>query len=81
MFSLKSTLRVFGFAMFTGLVTLPLPAIAQTTPPKTQAPKAQNAGQGTQNFLDALWRDARAQGISRKTFDLALSGFKPDPSI
>jgi lytic murein transglycosylase len=67
--------------LLAGLLLSPSGALAQTTPPKAQAPKAQNAGQNVQAFLDALWRDARAAGISRKTFDLALGGFKPDPSI
>lgn len=34
-----------------------------------------------QSFLDRLWRDASAQGISRKTFDIAFRGVTPDPSI
>lgn len=81
MLSVKTTLRALGVAMLASLFAMPHSTAAQTAPPKAQAPKAQNAGQSTQAFLDALWRDARAQGVSRKTFDLALGGFKPDPSI
>jgi lytic murein transglycosylase len=32
-------------------------------------------------FLDALWNDARRQGITRATFDLALAGFTPDARV
>ena len=32
-------------------------------------------------FLDALWVDARKQGITRATFDRAFAGFTPDPRV
>jgi membrane-bound lytic murein transglycosylase B len=32
-------------------------------------------------FLDALWRDAQKQGITRATFDRAMAGFTPDPRV
>jgi membrane-bound lytic murein transglycosylase B len=72
---------LFLSALLASLLLATTGASAQTTPPKAQAPKAQNNAASSQTFLDALWRDARAAGISRKTFDLALGGFKPDPSI
>jgi membrane-bound lytic murein transglycosylase B len=46
-----------------------------------RAPKAQAAGPNVPAFLASLWNDARARGISRKTFDSALGPFTPDPSI
>jgi membrane-bound lytic murein transglycosylase B len=50
---------------------------------KTAHP-ASNATTGAgsfQSFLEQLWRDASAQGISRRTFDLAFNGVEPDASI
>jgi lytic murein transglycosylase len=32
-------------------------------------------------LLAALWPDAQARGISRKTFDLAFAGLTPDPRV
>jgi len=32
-------------------------------------------------FLDALWPDAAARGITRATFDAALAGLTPDPAV
>ncbi len=29
-------------------------------------------------FLESLWPDAQAAGVSRKTFDAAFAGLKPD---
>lgn len=32
-------------------------------------------------FLDALWPDAAARGITRATFDAAFAGLTPDPAV
>ena len=32
-------------------------------------------------FLNALWPDAQARGVTRKTFDAAFAGFAPDPRV
>ena len=32
-------------------------------------------------FLEALWPDAAARGITRKTFDAAFAGMTPDPRV
>src|SRR5437867_11013747 len=32
-------------------------------------------------FLNELWPDARAKGVTRATFDLAFAGVVPDPRI
>jgi lytic murein transglycosylase len=34
-----------------------------------------------QQFLDALWPDAKAKGITRATFDLAFKGVTPDERV
>lgn len=44
------------------------------------APTAR-ADDGFQTFLGALWPDAKAIGVSRKTFDTALAGIAPDYSL
>lgn len=36
---------------------------------------------GFQAFLNRLWADAQAQGVSRRTFDAAFAGISPDPTI
>ncbi len=33
------------------------------------------------SFVTSLWPDARSAGVSRATFDKALSGLTPDPSV
>jgi membrane-bound lytic murein transglycosylase B len=39
-------------------------------------------GDGTfSGFLEALWPDAKARGVSRTTFDAAFNGITPDPSV
>ena len=37
--------------------------------------------QALSGFLDALWTDAHAKGISRATFDAAMKGFAPDQRV
>jgi membrane-bound lytic murein transglycosylase B len=32
-------------------------------------------------FIESLWPDAKAAGVSRKTFDTAFAGVEPDYSI
>src|SRR5262249_20221158 len=32
-------------------------------------------------FLDQLWPDAKAKGITRTTFDAAFAGLTPDPRV
>src|SRR5262249_52535407 len=39
------------------------------------------ASRRVNTFLAALWPDAKARGVTRATFDLALSGFTPDPRV
>src|SRR5437764_294441 len=42
---------------------------------------AQSAPASFGAFLDALWPDAQARGITRATFDLAFAGMTPDPRV
>lgn len=63
-----------------------LPAPAQTTgsintskPP--QRPAVQQAATSFDGFVQRLWPQAQARGISRRTFDNALRGVTPDPQI
>ena len=54
-----------------------LPATSQATAPVApeQVPPAFVA------FLNELWPDARAKGVTRATFDMAFAGVAPDPRI
>jgi membrane-bound lytic murein transglycosylase B len=67
------------------------PALAQTTGSisssaarardATPTPLARNATTSFDSFLQRLWPLAQARGVSRTTFDAALRGVTPDPSI
>lgn len=48
------------------------------TKPASAASVAKPSFQG---FLESLWPDARARGVSRATFDAAFRGVAPDPKI
>jgi membrane-bound lytic murein transglycosylase B len=48
---------------------------------KSRKHAAPQTNAGFSVFLDRLWVDAKAQGISRATFDLAFDGMSPDASI
>jgi lytic murein transglycosylase len=59
-------------------------AIACTPSPAQPAPQpveAQPATQDFRGFLQELWRDAQAQGVTRATFDMAFRGIEPDPRV
>ncbi len=61
-------------AMAVPLATLaPLPASAAAAP-------AAHIG-GFDAFVQSLWPQAHAQGVSRTTFDAAFAGVTPDPSV
>ncbi len=48
----------------------------------TLAPRAASAaGAGFGAYLDSLWPRVREQGVSRATFDAALSDLAPDPAL
>jgi membrane-bound lytic murein transglycosylase B len=54
-------------------------ALGLLTP--VQAGENQNADAGLQGFIEALWPDANASGITRNTFDAALDGISLDPRV
>jgi membrane-bound lytic murein transglycosylase B len=66
---------------------------AQVTPTQGQAVQPAPGQPGTQTtapaqmtpaftaFLQELWPDARAKGVTRATFDMAFAGVTPDPRI
>jgi lytic murein transglycosylase len=54
-------------------VAKPAPAEGQ----ETSVPQPNEFGQ----FLESVWPNAQAAGVSRATFDTALSGLTPDPAI
>jgi membrane-bound lytic murein transglycosylase B len=64
------------------IAACPPPAAAQgasqAAPPRPAA--SDSAGQ-MQRFVQALWPQAQARGVSRATFDAALRGVTIDPSI
>jgi lytic murein transglycosylase len=43
--------------------------------------RAQETKQSFAAFTDELWPDAKAKGITRANFDLALTGVTPDPRV
>ena len=44
-------------------------------------PAPEPADPSFRSFVADLWNDAQAQGIARKTFDLAFAGVTPDPRV
>ena len=59
------------------------PATSQPTPtqPGTQSSAPAQAPSAFTAFLQELWPDARAKGVTRATFDMAFAGITPDPRI
>lgn len=73
---------VTALAIGTVLVASPL-AWAETAK-RQAAPTASSPAKPQGDFgqfVQGLWPDARTAGISRETFDAALSGVQPDPKI
>jgi membrane-bound lytic murein transglycosylase B len=68
-----------GLALALALLPpLGLHAVAQPAP----TPRLSRDGnEGFARLAAALWPDAKAAGISRATFDEALSGLSPDPKV
>ena len=58
-----------ALALFLALLAA-LPAAAQDAPPQT-----------FKAFLEELWPDAQAKGVTRATFDLAFAGVTPDARV
>ena len=66
-----------GFLAIALAVALSAGAQAQLFPP--QQPPARDLG--FDKFLAELWQDAKTKGITRKTFDLAMTGVTPDARV
>src|SRR5262245_26077622 len=62
-------------AAFAAALALACAALAQPSP------RPEPVDPGFQKFLNELWKDAQAKGITRKTFDLAFAGITPDPRV
>ena len=62
------------------VITLALAAAAWPVPvARADPPAFSQAAVG--GFFQSLWPAARAQGISRRTFELATAGLVPDPAV
>ncbi len=70
---LRAATLVAGFTL-AGCATLD--GYTATTPP-SPAPLRGEFGA----FVEGLWPEARAKGVSRATFDRAFAGIQPDPSV
>ena len=72
----RLTRRIAGAVFVIGL------SICAGFSPAVGPASAQEAAQGEfRQFIDALWPDARARGVSRATFDDAFLGVAPDAKI
>jgi len=63
------------------LLTALLVGFAVLTPTALAQSSVLPATSSFSTFLQQLWPDAEAQGISRATFDLAFAGLTPDPRV
>jgi lytic murein transglycosylase len=63
------------------LLALMLAAPAANAQPAVQRATTQPESGAFQRFLQSLWPQAQARGVRRATFDGALQGLTPDPSI
>ena len=67
--------RHVGAALALLGLALPLPGLAPFTAP------AAAQSQGFPAFVQSLWPEAHAHGVSRATFDAAFAGVTPDPEV
>lgn len=58
-----------------------LAAAAGPAPAQPRVPSGAPPDPGFQKFIAELWPDARARGISRRTFERAFAGVTPDPRV
>ncbi|HRE22212.1 MAG TPA: lytic murein transglycosylase [Rhabdaerophilum sp.] len=76
----STLIRLGVLACFAAVSLTSVQPTLATTAKKEKPAKARSDG-GFQQFLQHLWIDAQARGISRKTFDLAFAGVTPNPAI
>jgi membrane-bound lytic murein transglycosylase B len=65
------SVRISGFLLLLGILTGPV--IAESA--------SRTDTSGFRTFLEELWTDAKAQGITRATFDTAFAGVTPDARV
>jgi lytic murein transglycosylase len=63
-------------ALASVLLALALAGVAQAQPTPPQ-----RGSSDFQKFVNELWKDAQAQGITRTTFSTAFAGVTPDPRV
>jgi len=78
--SARRTRHLAGAGVLAFALALPGLAEAGLARPPTAAAAAVPAGR-FDAFLQALWPEARAHGVSRATFDAAFEGVTPDPAV
>jgi len=76
LFKLIRLAPMLGVALPLGVAAAPA-ATAQTAP----KPAASEARTGFAAFVEGLWPEAKARGITRETFAAAFRGVTPDPKI
>ena len=55
--------------------------LVHAAPPRSGTPAPSAAKEDFRAFVESIWLDARAAGISRETFDAAFAGVQADPKI
>ncbi len=70
----RSTAPRWAVLAFLGLGLPPAGLALSAAPAAAQ-------GQGFPAFVQSLWPEARAHGVSRATFDAAFAGVTPDPAV
>src|SRR5260370_31317180 len=80
---------VLAAALLLHLAATPAKAAIHSKPKPVPVPKPRPASVTKANannhpfqlFIEGLWPEAKARGVSRKTFDLAFKGVTFDPKI
>jgi lytic murein transglycosylase len=81
--SFLSASRRLGGALLFGVCCLESAEISLLPQPAhAQADQGAQGAQGDfRRFVEGLWPEARARGVSKATFDMAFRGVEPDPKI
>ena len=78
------TAGAIAIASLLGFYLLKSPAVPVSlinSPPLIIAPQPGAPVPALRAFVDSLWADASAKGVSRATFDRAFAGVTPDPEV
>jgi lytic murein transglycosylase len=73
--------RLGGVGIAVAFLTGTGAALAQQARPEPAASTAQTIDAGFERFIESLWPQARARGVSRGVFDAAFRGVTPDPKV